>query len=125
MLLSVFLLLLAQNVAPAPSTAAVDLNAAIQLAQEGRNGEALAALQKIAAADPNNHLTRLWIANVHARMGHPDLAEAVYRSIVLEDAQNVDALVGLGTVLLQQDRVSEGLDVLKRAEQLSPENPKV
>ena len=125
MLLSVFLLLLAQNVAPAPSTAAVDLNAAIQLTQEGRNGEALAALQKIAAADPNNHLTRLWIANVHARMGHPDLAEAVYRSIVLEDAQNVDALVGLGTVLLQQDRVSEGLDVLKRAEQLSPENPKV
>jgi len=125
MLLSLFLLLLAQNVAPPPATAAVDLNAAIQLAQEGRNSEALAALQKIAAADPNDHLTRLWIANVHARMGHPELAEAVYRSIILEDPRNADALAGLGTVLLRQDRIVEGLDVLKRAEQLAPENPNI
>jgi len=125
MLLSLFLLLLAQNVAPASNAAAVDLTAAIQLAQEGRNGEALAALQKIAAADPNDHVPRLWIASVHARMGHPDLAETVYRTITLEDSRNVDAWVGLGTVLLQQDRISEGLEALKRAEQLAPENPNV
>ena len=126
MLLSFFLLLLAQDVAqPAPNTVAADLPAAIQLAQEGHNAEALAALQKIAAADPNDHLTRLWIANVHARMGHPNLAEAVYHSIVLEDPRNVDAWVGLGTVLLQQDRISEGLDALRRAEQLAPQNMNV
>lgn len=125
MLLALFLVLLAQDVAPASSTVAVDLTAAIQLAQEGRNEEALAALQKIAAADPDDHLTRLWIASVHARMGHPDLAETVYRSITLEDSGNVDAWVGLGTVLLEQDRISEGVDALRRAEQLAPQNPSV
>jgi tetratricopeptide (TPR) repeat protein len=126
MLLSLFLLLLAQDVAqPSPNSIAPDLPAAIQLAQEGRDAEALAALQKIAAANPNDHLTRLWIANVHARMGDPALAEAVYHSIVIEDPRNVDAWVGLGTVLLQQDRISEGLDALRRAEQIAPQNPNV
>ena len=125
MLLSLFLLLLAQDVAPAPSTAPSDLSAAIELAQSGRNAEALVALQKIAAANPEDRLTRLWIANVHMRMGHPELAEPVYRSITVEDPDNVDALVGLGTALLHQDRVVEGLDVLRRAEEIAPENPNV
>jgi YaiO family outer membrane protein len=125
MLLSVFALLLAQNLAQPAPTAPPDLPAAIQLAQEGRNAEALAALQKVVAANPNEHVARLWIASVHARMGHPALAEAVYHSVVIEDPRNVDAWVGLGTVLLQQDRVVEGLDALKRAEQLAPENPNV
>jgi Tfp pilus assembly protein PilF len=125
MLLSFLLLLLAQDVAPASNAAASDVTAAIQLADEGRNAEALVALQKIAAADPEDHLTRLWIANVQMRMGHPDLAEAVYRSVVLEDPQNVDAWVGLGVALLHQDRIAEGLDALRRAEEVSPEDPKV
>jgi len=125
MLLSLFLLLLAQDVAPAPSTAPSDLSAAIELAQSGRNAEALVAMQNIAAAHPEDRLTRLWIANVHMRMGHPELAEPVYRSITVEDPDNVDALVGLGTALLHQDRVVEGLDVLRRAEEIAPENPNV
>ena len=50
MLLSLFLLLLAQDVAPAQTTAAAsDLSAAIELAESGRNAEALAAMQKIVA----------------------------------------------------------------------------
>ncbi len=126
MLLSLFLLLLAQEVAPAPNTASPsDLSAAIELAQSGQNAEALAAMQKIAAANPEDHLTRLWIANVHMRMGHPELAEPVYRSIAIEDPDNVDAWVGLGTALLHQDRIVEGLDVLRRAEEIAPENPNV
>ena len=125
MLLSLFLLLLAQDVAQPVNNIAPDLPAAIQLAQEGRSAEALAALQKIAAANPNDHLARLWIANVHERMGHPELAAAVYHSIVLEDARDVDAWIGLGTALLQEDQVADGLDALRRAEQLAPQNPNV
>ena len=126
MVLSLFFLLLAQDVAPAPNAAAPsDLSAAIELAQSGRNAEALAAMQKLAAANPEDHLTRLWIANVHMRMGHPELAEPVYRSITIEDPADVDAWVGLGTALLHQDRVVEGLDVLRRAEQIGSENPNV
>jgi Tfp pilus assembly protein PilF len=126
MLLSLFWLLLAQDVAPAPSTAApADLSAAIELTQSGQNADALAAMQKIAAANPEDHLTRLWIANTHMRMGHPELAEPVYRSIALEDPANVDAWVGLGTALLHQDRIVEGLDVLRHAQEIAPENPNV
>jgi Tfp pilus assembly protein PilF len=126
MLLSLFLLLLAQEVAPAPNAAASsDLSAAIELAQSGQNAEALVAMQKIAAANPEDLLTRLWIANVHMRMRHPELAEPVYRSVAIEDPNNVDAWVGLGTALLHQDRIVEGLDALKRAEEIAPENPNV
>lgn len=126
MLLSVFLLLLAQDVVPASNTAASsDLSIAIELAQAGQNAEALAAMQKIAAAHPEDHVTRLWIANVHMRMGHPELAEPVYRSITIDDPGNVDAWVGLGTALLHEDRIVEGLDVLRRAEQIGSENPNV
>ena len=126
MLLSLFLLLVTQEVAPAPNSASPsDLSAAIELAQSGQNAEALAAMQKIAAANPEDQLTRLWIANVHMRMGNPELAEPVYRSIAIEDPDNVDAWVGLGTALLHQDRIAEGLDVLRRAEEIAPENPNV
>src|SRR5262249_15883125 len=126
MLLALVLLLLAQDVAPSPNTATIsDLSAAIELAQAGRNAEALVAMQKIAAANPEDHLARLWIANVHMQMGHPELAESVYPSILLQDAGNVDAWGGLGTAFLHQDRIVEGLDALTRAEEIAPENPNV
>jgi Tfp pilus assembly protein PilF len=125
MLLSVLLVLLAQDIAPSPNAAGSDLTAAIELAQSGRDAEALIAMQKIAASNPEDHVARLWIANLHMRMGHPSLAEAVYRRIVVEDPQNVDAWVGLGTALLHQDRIVEALDALERSEEIAPENPNV
>src|ERR1043166_1443624 len=125
MLFSLFLLLLGQGAAQTAVNPAADLPAAIQLAQEGHEEEALAALQRIAAANPEDHLTRLWIANVQVRLGHPEVAEPIYHSVALEDPGNVDAWVGLGPVLLQMDRVSEGLDALSRAEQLAPQNQNV
>jgi tetratricopeptide (TPR) repeat protein len=126
MLLSLLLLMLAQNVQPAPVNGiAPGLPAAIQLVQEGRNAEALAALQKIVSENPNDHLTRLWIAKVHDQMGRPDLAEAVYRSIVLEDPQNVDALMGAGVAMMQLDQTEAAIDMLTRAEALSPQNQNV
>src|SRR4029078_11435554 len=126
MVLSVFLLLLAQDVAsPANTAASADLSAAIELAQSGGNAEALVAMQKIAAAHPEDHLARLWVAHVHMRMGHPELAEPVYRSIAVDDPHNVESWIGLGTALLHQDRTVECLDALTRAEQIAPENPNV
>jgi tetratricopeptide (TPR) repeat protein len=125
MLLSFFLLLLAQDVAPPPTTASADLATAIELAESGRNAEALAAMQKIAAANPEDHLTRLWIANVYMRMGQPELAEPIYRSITLEDPQNADAWIGLGTALLHENRVVESLAALTRAQEISSEDPNV
>ena len=53
------------------------------------------AFQQLASANPNDHEARLWIARLHARMGHQDLAEPVYRSVLLEDPGNVDAMLGV------------------------------
>src|SRR4029079_13562248 len=125
MLLSLLLVLLAQDFASPPNVAASDLAAAIELAQSGRDAEALVALQTIAAANPEDHVARLWIANLHMRMGHPNLAEAVYRAIVVEDPRSVDAWVGLGTALLHQERIAEAIDTLVRGEEIAPENPNV
>jgi Tfp pilus assembly protein PilF len=125
MLLCLFLLLLAQDVTPPVDSASSDLAAAIELAQSGQTAEALVAMQKIAASHPEDHLTRLWIANIHMRMGHSKLAETIYRSIALEEPDSVDAWVGLGSALLHQDRIVEALDTLTHAEELAPENPTV
>jgi len=126
MLLSLFLLLLAQDVTPTQNAAASpDLSAAIELAQSGRNAEALTAMQKLAAANPEDHLTRLWIANVYMRMGQPELAEPIYRSIAVEDPRSVDAWIGLGMALLHENRIVESLVELTRAQEIEPENPDV
>ena len=135
MLFSLLLVILAQGAqpapAPAPATAAAvpglapGLAEAMQLAQQGRNDEALKALQKIVSKDPNDHVTRLWIAKVHDQMGRPDLAEAVYRSIVLEDPNNIDALLGAGLVAMEQDQIDDAINLLTRAEALAPQNPNV
>src|SRR5688572_33381179 len=73
---------------------------AIQMANDGRDAEALAAFQRLAGFNPNDHQARVWIARLHERMGHADRAEAVYRSVLLEDPSNVDAMIGVGTTLL-------------------------
>ena len=52
-------------------TAAAD---AAKLADEGHEGEALAAFRLLAAQNPNDLEARLWIARLHERMGHPDQA---------------------------------------------------
>jgi Tfp pilus assembly protein PilF len=103
----------------ASSTEAAGLESA------GRYDEALAAYQRLASANPDDHHARLGIARLHERLGHPDRAEAVFRSVVLEDAQNLEATLGLGRTLLEQYRPDDAVEVLVRAEQLAPENADV
>lgn len=118
-----FLLSLAQEpVRQAAAPPVLPLAAAIQMADVGREAEALAAFQRLAAVNPNDHQARLWIARLHERMGHADRAEAVYRSVLLEDPSSVDAMIGVGTTLLARHSPEEAIDFLERAEALSPQN---
>ena len=124
MLFTVFLLtLLAQ--APPPSKTAPTQAEAVRLAEEGQDDAALAAFQARAAANPNDREARMWIARLHERMGHASQAEAVYRSVLLEDPANVDAMIGVGNSLLARDAPAEAIEVLERAEKLAPKNPTV
>lgn len=98
---------------------------AILAANDGQDAEALSRFQLIAAANPNDHEARVWIAFLHARMGHQDLAEGVYRSVLLEDPGNVDAMLGVATALLARDEEAEAIEVLEVAEGLASDDDEV
>ena len=98
---------------------------AVLAANDGRDVEALAAFQRLASANPNDREARLWIARLHARMGHQDLAEPVYRSLLLEDPGHLDAMLGLAAALLARAEPGEAIEVLEVAEGLAPANDDV
>ncbi|MGH8698278.1 MAG: tetratricopeptide repeat protein, partial [Burkholderiales bacterium] len=104
----------AQQLPPAAVPAFED---AVQLANEGRHDEALTAFRQRAVADPDDRPARLWIARLHERMGHSDLAEPVYRSVLLEDRSNVDAMLGVASTLLERGEAEEALEILEIAEE--------
>jgi tetratricopeptide (TPR) repeat protein len=122
MLVSLLLVLLLGQAPAPPVPSAAE---AIQLADAGMNREALLAFQARAAVNPNDHEARLWIAVLHERMGNDSLAEAVFRSVLLEDPGSVPALTGVGRTLLARDEPAEALEVLERAEELAPQNDAV
>jgi YaiO family outer membrane protein len=95
---------------------------AAQLADEGRDGEALAAFRQRAAQNPNDLEARLWIARLHERMGNPDQAESVYRSVLLEDPDNLEAALGVAATLLARDELDETIDLLEAIEEGAPQN---
>jgi YaiO family outer membrane protein len=114
--------------APQASAAAGQIPTAVEataLAEAGDHEAALDAFRRIAAANPRDHAARLWIARLHGRMGRPELAEPVYRSVMLEDPTNVEAMRGTGTALVALGRGDEGLDLLRRAENIQPQNPEL
>ena len=90
---------------------------AVQAANDGRDAEALVAFQRLASVNPADHAARLWIARLHARMGHWALAEPVYRSVLLEDPGNVDAMIGVAAALLARDEPALALEILEPARQ--------
>ena len=98
---------------------------AVQMANDGLDEEALAAFQRLVIANPNDRQARIWIGRLHERMGHPERAEPVYRSVLLEDRTNVDALLGLSSALMSQHAEREALELLDRAEELEPQNEAV
>lgn len=94
-----------------------------RLARSGAHAQALKQFQAIAAANPDDVEARLWIARIHAWMGHAERAADVYESIVATDPQNVDALIGLGEALTMSRRFAEAGDALNRAEALAADRP--
>jgi YaiO family outer membrane protein len=108
-----------------PPTSVPALEAAIVLADEGRNDEALVAFRQRAAADPSDHVARIWIATLQERMGHSDLAEPVYRSVLLEDPSNVDAMLGVAAILVKKGEADEATEILEAAAEREPESAAV
>lgn len=96
-----------------------------RMANSGAKAAALRQFQAIAAANPDDIEARLWIARLHSRMGHPEHAADVYRSILAARPQHFEALVGLGNALVVLGRLKEAGDALNRAEALGADRPDV
>jgi tetratricopeptide (TPR) repeat protein len=75
--------------------------------------------------NPDDVDARLWIARLHVRMGHRDLAEPVYRSVLLEEPGDLEAMLGIADALLARGEFDEASEILERAESLEPENDEV
>jgi YaiO family outer membrane protein len=58
-------------------------------------------------------------------MGHPKQAEPVYRSVLLEDPSNLDAMFGLGMTLIELGETAQAITILERAESAQPQNADV
>jgi tetratricopeptide (TPR) repeat protein len=113
--------LTASGQTPAPDRRAE----AERLANAGAYDAALKAFQAIAATNPDDIEARLWIARMHGKLGHPEHAADVYRSILAVQPQNLDALLGLGNALLALGRLREAGDALSRAEAIAADRPAV
>ena len=109
------MLALNPSVEEAQASSVLTHTEAVQVANEGRDAEALAAFQRLAAMNPADHAARLWIARLHARMGHQSLAEPVYRSVLLEDPDNVEAMAGVAAALLARDEPARAFEILEPA----------
>lgn len=96
-----------------------------RLARSGSYEEALAAFRSLAAVNPADLEARTWIARLHVIMGHLREGGDVYRSILFDSPDRLDALVGLGSVLVSQGRLDEARVVLTRAEKLSSDDLEV
>jgi YaiO family outer membrane protein len=96
-----------------------------RLARSGAHAEALKRFQALAASNPDDIEARLWIARLHAWLGHPQRAADVYQSIVAAQPQNVDALLGLGEALTATSRFREAAEALTRAEALAADRPAI
>lgn len=93
-----------------------------RLARAGRHAEALATFQQIAARDPGDIESRVWIGRLQLWMGRPAQAESTFRAVLREHPQEVDARIGLGTALLRSDRTNEAIAVLEAARADAGEN---
>jgi YaiO family outer membrane protein len=116
------LLLTLLLVSSAGTALAQDAAEAVQMANEGRDAEALAAFRQLAARNPTDLEARLWIARLHERMGNPDRAEPVYRSVLLEDPASLDAALGVASTLLAREEVDETIELLEAIEERAPQN---
>src|SRR5690348_10657812 len=123
-----FSLLLATMLALEPAAPQGDFatfTQAVEAANDGRDAEALAAFQRLANVNPDDLDARLWIARLHVRMGHQNLAEPVYRSVLLEDPNDLESMLGIANALLARGEFEEAEKFLDAAEQLEPENDAV
>jgi YaiO family outer membrane protein len=115
------LLLALLGTAAASDGAAVpdDAAEAVRLARAGSHQDALARFRALAARDPRDLESRIWMARVLVWTGERAEAERVFRSVLADAPSDLDAIVGLGSLMATRGHLDEAIDLLARADRLA------
>ncbi len=72
-------------------------------------------LQKLVKANPNNPRYQMVLAQFQQQSGDVDSAVQTYRSLIIQQPTNIDALQGYVALLIQQKKAPEALDLLQKS----------
>lgn len=115
---------IAAGAQPAPGPAP-SYEEAERLARAGDTARAIEAFQALAAANPDDFDSRVWLGRLLARTGRRAEAIALLRDVIARSPRQVDARVALGAALLTSGRVEPAFETVQDAEALEPDSADV
>ena len=94
------------------------------LQQTGDTARAIAVLEPVAKANPNDATTQLALADLYANTGRKQDAERTVRQLVAFEPGNADALNYLGYLLADSGKqLDEAIRMVRKALDIEPTNP--
>ena len=96
-----------------------------RMARAGDTLRALEAFQALAAANPDDFDSLVWLGRLLTRVGRRAEAIDLLRDVIARSPRQVDARVALGAALLTSGRVEDAYAVVQDAEALEPNSADV
>ena len=113
--------LLAEHAYPGSESAAVEIQLGRVLAAEGKNDEAIAAMEAGIKLAQGDEAARRDLADVYATAGKNDLAESSYRALVAAHPNEAELRRSLGQALLRQKKFPEAQKEFLTTVKLKPD----
>ena len=87
--------------------------------------ESLKMMNKAKALAGDTPEALLEIARVYGKLGQTEKELTAYRRYVESDPENVEANLRIGTILVERNRLTEGIGYIETAREIAPENVRV
>ncbi len=113
--------LLAEHASSGSESAAVEIQLGRVLAAEGKNDEAIAAMNAGIKLAPGDEAARRDLAEIYVAAGKNDLAESSYRALVAAHPNDAELHRSLGQALLRQKKFPEAQQEFLNTVKLKPD----
>ena len=114
-----------QPTAQSPAPPRVSYEDAERMARAGDTLRALEAFRALAAANPDDFDSIVWLGRLLTRVGRRAEAIDLLQDVIARSPRQVDARVALGAALLTSGRVEDAYAVVQDAEALEPNSADV
>ena len=91
------------------------LKEANELLKQEQYSEAIAKYEELLVARPSFYQTHEFIAIAYREMGDYDAALARFEKVLAEDASHAGALIGVGDMLVSQQKLDEAVEYFEKA----------